>query len=177
MKQLFRLVTGLFCIVVVLLTVKNSTVMAVSSVPTPTPTEAREQSQYVLPYPGILPDSVLYGVKTIRDRIIEVLITKPGVKAEFYILQADKQVAMGGALMERGKTHEADEIFAVAGVSRMQAVRVLERMQSSGASVPPYILERLTASVQKHREVLFFWNRPTTTIDQIRATVARVFSV
>ncbi len=45
-------------------------------------------SEYALPYPGILPDNVLYNLKVFRDKVFEFLIIDPVKKADFYLLQA-----------------------------------------------------------------------------------------
>lgn len=51
--------------------------------------------EYTLPYPGLLPDSPFYFLKTIRDRVVGFLISDPMKKAEFNLLQADKRLAAG----------------------------------------------------------------------------------
>ena len=62
-----------------------------------------ERINYELPYPGILPDHPLYIFKMIRDRITEILISDPTKKANFYLLQADKRLAAGILLLQKGK--------------------------------------------------------------------------
>src|SRR3989344_3906165 len=52
------------------------------------------KSNYVLPYPGMLPDSPLYKIKVLRDKVTAYLISDPQKKAEFYLLQTDKQMGM-----------------------------------------------------------------------------------
>ena len=49
----------------------------------------KETIDYALPYPGILIDHPLYFLKNIRDLIMERIITEPGKKVEFAILQSD----------------------------------------------------------------------------------------
>lgn len=78
-----------------------------------TPNASSLPVDYVLPYPGILPDHPLYFLKVIRDRILTFLITNPVRKVEFHILMADKQLNMGIFLREKGKTE-----LAVSAVER-----------------------------------------------------------
>ena len=58
-----------------------------AAVMTPTPTP-----NYLLPYPGMLPDNPLYMLKAMRDRVINFLIADSQKKAEFYLLQSDKRL-------------------------------------------------------------------------------------
>src|SRR3989344_991141 len=62
-----------------------------------------QKVEYYLPYPGILPDSPLYKVKALRDRISLWLITDPGKKAEKELLLADKRIGAAVALVDGGK--------------------------------------------------------------------------
>lgn len=119
-----------------------------SVTPTPTPIE------YVLPFPGILPTHPLYFLKTLRDRIIELLISDHTNKADFYILQADKKLGFAMALSALGKTKEANKAYADALSHRTQAVGELEARKREGGAIPGHLVEKLTRSLTKHREVL-----------------------
>src|SRR5579864_9144959 len=59
---------------------------------------------YTLPYPGILPDNFFYPLKAFRDRVVSFFITDPQKQAEFDLLQADKRLAAGQALLSE-KNH------------------------------------------------------------------------
>ena len=59
--------------------------------------------EYYLPYPGILPDSPLYKIKAIRDRVQLVLTFDEVQKAERELLYADKRVGAAWALADGGK--------------------------------------------------------------------------
>lgn len=50
-------------------------------------------SDYHLPYPGILPDHPAYIIKSIRDRIEEFLISSPLENAEYNIEKADVRIS------------------------------------------------------------------------------------
>lgn len=146
----------------------KSTVLPIK-VPLPTPISARVE--YVLPYPGILPDNPLYFLKNLRDKIIEMLISDPMNKAEFYILQADKKLNMSVMLAGSGKSTLAQEVLTQALVSRTQAVVFLETTVQSGKQVPGFVVEKLTLSLRKHQEVLTDMKKGT---DAVAALLVRV---
>jgi hypothetical protein len=83
---------------------------------TVTPTTAPNVT-YDLPYPGVLPDNPLYGLKAVRDRIISFLISDPLKKSEFDLLQADKRVQAGLFLLHREKP---DVGLAISTISKGQ---------------------------------------------------------
>ncbi|MGH7246372.1 MAG: DUF5667 domain-containing protein [Candidatus Levyibacteriota bacterium] len=60
--------------------------------------------QYDLPYPGLLPDSPLYGLKVFRDKLVSLLISDPLKKTEFDLLQADKRLSGAIALSQKGSS-------------------------------------------------------------------------
>lgn len=82
-----------------------------SVTPAPSPTSV----DYQLPYPGILPGSPLYSLKMVRDRIMDIFISDPLKKANFYLLQADKRVASALLLYQKG-----DEKMAATTLSKSQ---------------------------------------------------------
>jgi hypothetical protein len=71
---------------------------------------------YPIPYPGLLPDSPLYPLKTLRDRLISILIGDPLKKADFDLLQSDKRIAAAVVLLENGNAQKQD--LAVSTVSK-----------------------------------------------------------
>jgi len=141
---------------------------------TPTPTPKPTPVEYLLPFPGILPTHPLYIFKSLRDRIIELLITDPVSKAEFYILQADKKLNMGITLMSLGKAADARLAFTDALASRTQAIVLLEEHIKSGNSVPGHLMEKLTLSLIKHREVLISAGEAAEQIEALRARVQKL---
>jgi hypothetical protein len=64
---------------------------------------SKQEVSYDLPYPGLLPDSPLYFLRAIRDRISGFLISDSLVKADFDLLQADKRLNAGIFLFNKGK--------------------------------------------------------------------------
>lgn len=109
---------------------------------------------YELPYPGMLPDSPLYFLKQVRDWILDKLIMDPVKKAEFYILQADKRIAMGLILNASGKAPLGEQIISKGEKYMNNAVQSLLAMKSQGQTVPAYIVDHLTQALAKHVELL-----------------------
>lgn len=109
---------------------------------------------YELPYPGMLPDHPLYFMKQTRDWILDKLIMDPVKKAEFYILQGDKRLAMGMLLDQNGKAALGEQVISKSEKYLSGAMQSLLLFKSQGNEVPAYIAERLTRSLEKHTEVL-----------------------
>lgn len=110
--------------------------------------------EYVLPYPGILPDNPLYKLKLIRDRILDFLIVDPLHKAEFYLLQADKRLGMGTSLLNKGKNELAEQTVSQGEKYLSQAVESLTVLKNASKEIPGYVIERLAKAAAKHEEVL-----------------------
>ncbi len=146
---------------------------APSPVVSPAPTVTPVPIEYVLPYPGLLPTHPLYFIKSLRDSVIEFLITDAVSKADFYILQADKKLNMGVVLHGTGKTSDADRAFVGAATSRTQAVSLLESHMKAGNTLPGYIVEKLFLSMDKHIEVLGIAGKKTDTLTALRVRADR----
>jgi hypothetical protein len=110
--------------------------------------------EYVLPYPGILPDHPLFAIKKLRDWIFEQLISDPLRKTEFYILQADKRLSMALAFMDKSKPEGALTSVADAQEFMGQALKTASSARASGQEIPGYILDRFERSIAKHIEVI-----------------------
>src|SRR4030066_1089247 len=63
----------------------------------------KEETDYFLAYPGILPDHFLYSVKMVRDRIWLWLTVEPLKKSELMLLFADRRLGAGRVLIEGNK--------------------------------------------------------------------------
>lgn len=121
----------------------------------PTPTTTVEQKvEYLLPYPGILPDHPLYFLKALRDRILEALIVDPLRKSEFYLLQADKRLNMAIFFGNKGASSQAAQSVTIARQFMERTVRGLVAFRNSGSQVPASTVDRLEKSMAKHIEVL-----------------------
>ena len=114
--------------------------------------------EYTLPYPGILPDHPLFMFKNLRDSILELLITDPIRKIEFYILQSDKDVSASQFLFLKGKYSYINETVPHAVEFKEKAFSIVKSIKEQEKEVPEFLMERLTNSIQKqkdiHRELL-----------------------
>ncbi len=113
-----------------------------------------KKPEYLLPYPGILPDHPLYFLKQVRDGILDRLIMDPLRKAEFHVLQADKRLNMGRMLVDNGKGMLAEQVISKGENYLERAVSGLSEFKSTGRAVPGSLIDRLTRSTEKHIEVL-----------------------
>ncbi len=84
-------------IAVVIATILLFAVMAWTTIAATDTSDTTQPAEvhYDLPYPGILPDSPLYGLKTFRDKIISFFITDAKKQAQFDLLQSDKRLVAG----------------------------------------------------------------------------------
>jgi len=109
---------------------------------------------YTLPYPGMLPDSPLYFLKQVRDWILDKLIMDPAKKTEFYILQADKRLAMGVALDAGGKGVLGEQVISKGEKYMYNAEQLLLTMKAQGGDIQSATVDHLTLALAKHAEVL-----------------------
>jgi len=110
-----------------------------------------EKINYELPYPGILPDHPLYIFKMIRDRIIELLTSDPTKKASFYLLQADKRLAAGILLLEKGKRDLSETTISKGQNYLEKSLAKANDAKNQQKSVLD-IAAKIKASSAKHRE-------------------------
>jgi hypothetical protein len=120
----------------------------------PIPTSAIQTSNYVLPYPGILPDNPLYSLKVLRDRLVSYVISDPLKKADFNILQADKRLQAGVYLIRRD-AHNMQ--LAISTISKGQNYFIEAIEETREAKKQKHmvndIIDKLAASNKKRQEV------------------------
>ena len=108
---------------------------------------------YNLPFPGILPDHPLYPLKVLRDKILIVFTRDPVKKFHLYLLFADKHLAMGQTLWEKGnlalsiKTLTTGEKFLLTA-----AVQMLKLKQTG--SLPEGVADKLKLACDKHEQII-----------------------
>ena len=120
--------------------------------PTPTP-EQTVKVNYSLPYPGVLPDSPLYRIKAVRDRVVLWLTRGEERKAEKELLYADKRINAAIALTEGGKVAEGVSTATKAEKYLQSAVNRTVKASSQGKDVKSLLL-KLNDACAKHAEVL-----------------------
>ena len=88
------------------------------AVTSPTPVD------YQLPYPGMLPNNPLYLLKVFRDNLTAFFLSKPIDKANFDLMQSDKNVQASYLLItqQQGKTLLAFQTFSQAQDDFEQAI-------------------------------------------------------
>lgn len=116
-------------------------------------TNSAEPVVYTLPYPGILPDHPLYMLKKFRDSILEILITDPKRKVEFYILQSDKEISAADFLSNKGKHLQVVDSVARAIAFKQKAISLSKDIKSQGKEFPGFLIEKITNSIQKQQDM------------------------
>lgn len=86
--------------------------------------------------------------------MLDKLIIDPLKKAEFYMLQGDKRVAMGIMLDGAGKPVLGEEAISKAEKYMNNAVQILLEYKAQGKGIPGRLVDKLTQSLAKHAEVL-----------------------
>lgn len=116
---------------------------------TPTPVD------YQLPYPGILPTSPFYKLKTLRDRVIGFLISDPIKKVEFDLLQADKRLNAGYYLWQSLPREETaiSDIISKGNNYFSEAISQEKLAKEQGNDITD-VNQQLYTSSLKHEEVL-----------------------
>ena len=102
----------------------------------------------------ILPDHPLYFLKSLRDTLVNLLITDPVKKAEFALLRSDKFIGMGTMLAQKGQWKLASDTFESSNAEMKKAVDALTGQQKNSVTVPAHLVESVNQSIAKHIEVL-----------------------
>jgi hypothetical protein len=113
-----------------------------------------EKVVYQLPYPGLLPDHPLYGVKAVRDWVIIFLSRDPLKKIDLYLLASDKKAAMALALMKKGKYQLAVTTLSKGEKYFLKIPQLLATAKQQGVAPSSEFIQKLKTSNQKHREVI-----------------------
>jgi hypothetical protein len=115
--------------------------------------ETSYQNDYVLPYPGMLPDHPLYLVKMIRDRIREWTAFSPESKAELYLVLANKRIGAAQVLVEGGKSELGISTAEKGYLYQSKAVYALSEMKLQGKEVGA-VGNELEQAIDKHSQIL-----------------------
>lgn len=114
-----------------------------------------QQVDYQLPYPGLLPDNPLYFLKAFRDNLTAFFLSKPMDKAQFDLLQSDKDVQASYLLVtqQAGKTDMAHTMFSQGQDYFAQAIDQAKSAKKQGYSISD-LSKKLDLSNKKHEQVL-----------------------
>lgn len=116
-------------------------------------TPSSQQINYDLPYPGLLPDSPLYFLRIIRDRVVGFLISDPLKKSEFDLLQADKRLNAGIYLFNKGKISLSISTISKAENYFGEAIDKMEEAKKQGEAIKD-MREKLNNASEKHEQEL-----------------------
>lgn len=108
---------------------------------------------YALAYPGILPDSPLYFIKVIRDRVVSFLIQSPVKKSFYLLLLSDKRLAAGQVLINTGKSNVGVTTVVNGEEYFTEAVTTATEAKKQGKDVNELVAKLSVAGV-KHDEVI-----------------------
>lgn len=150
-KRIFFSVIFSFIAVYITLATAYAQVASTSSQTSDTTT----QVNYQLPYPGMLPDNPLYFLKAIRDQLTAFFLSKPLDKAQFDLLQSDKNVETSYLLVttEVNKTDLAASSFTQGEADFSEAITQTQAAKKQGYDISD-MSKNLDLSNQKHLEVL-----------------------
>jgi len=121
---------------------------SITPIPSPTPVE------YQLPYPGILPGHPFYFLKSLRDNIMSLLISSPLKKAEFNLLQSDKNLQ--AALYLYGQNKDNETVFQTLQASEdyfKKTIDNIEEAKKQGINVLEFE-RKITIASLKHQELV-----------------------
>lgn len=146
-KQL--IVKGIILFFAIQLTLATAYAQVVSSA------SSQTRIDYQLPYPGMLPDNPLIFLKVFRDNLTAFFLSKPLDKAQFDLLQSDKNVEASYLLVtqEVGKTDLALKTFSQAQDDFSQAIDQSTSAKKQGYNTTE-LSKKLSLSNQKHLQIL-----------------------
>lgn len=158
-KFLLSLLTFVAAFVILSVSVLQSAsvsyVFATQTPQNPSPLKNKvPEIEYALPYPGsIMPDSPLWGIKALRDKVWYFITTNPGKKAELALLFADKRIAASQTLFEAKKPD-----IALSTLSKGEKYLELAASEEAIARGKGYntseFLKKLALASLKHRQII-----------------------
>lgn len=109
---------------------------------------------YYLPYPGgVLPDSPLWPIKALRDKLWFSITTNATRKVELKLLFADKRLGSSQVLFQKGKTSDAISTLAKAEKYLEEVSLDEERLRKEEYDTTD-LLYRLSNASLKHYQVM-----------------------
>ena len=110
-------------------------------------------TEYVLSWPGLLPDNKLYKLKVLRNKIIEKLISSPVKKVEFDLLMADKTIYASKILLDKGEIALAKETVLKGENYYSMLVQDYNQALLQNKKIPKELDRKITLAAQKHQEI------------------------
>jgi len=106
-----------------------------------------------LPSPGLLPDSPIYFLKPLSEKVRGIFIFGEDSKALYALKLADKRLSEAKALSDKGKDDLASDTAEQAGIENENAQDHLAKAESEGKDVTA-VVERLAANSARQQAVL-----------------------
>ncbi len=113
-----------------------------------------KQIDYDLPYPGILPDNLLYPIKIVRDNFWLGFTRSAMKKAEILLLFSDKKTSMAMALSKKAKWDKGSEMMMESEKDFKKMVTTLTLAKNQGTTPEDAFVQKIRLSNEKHREVI-----------------------
>lgn len=157
MKKTF-LVLGVFALAfcILLVSIFNSSAIkypVLLETPPIPPDNSEEQINYIFPYMGrILPDSPLWTLKAVRDKVWFSVTPYNSRKAELALLFSDKRLLMAKELFKRGEAELALSTYTKGEKYLEIAVSEEAIARANGVNTDAFLVKLATAAL-KHKEV------------------------
>ncbi len=111
------------------------------------------KTDYMLSWPGILPDNKIYKLKVLRNKIISMMLVSPVKKIEFDLLMADKTIYASKLLVDKRKISLAKDT-ALKGENYFSIlVSDYSKTVFSGKKIPQELDMKINLAAIKHQEV------------------------
>lgn len=112
-----------------------------------------QRNNYTFPSPGMMPDSKLYKLKVLRNKIVEKLIIGFVKKIEFDLLMADKTIYASKLLMEKRKVDLSKETALKGENYYSMLVQNYNMALLSHEQIPSWLDRKITLAAIKHQKV------------------------
>lgn len=110
-------------------------------------------ADYSLAWPGILPNSKIYKLKVLRNKIIYRMIINPVKKVEFDLLMADKTIYASKLLVDKGEIVLAKDTALKGENYYSILVQDYNHTLLKGKKISRDLDRKITLAAMKHQEV------------------------
>lgn len=117
------------------------------------PVTVSSQVNYTLAYPGLLPDSPLYFLKALRDRVVSLLINNAVKQSQFNLLTSDKRINAATMLIAKGEDDLAITTISKSNNYFSEAITAANKAYIQSKS-NVWIYGNLKTAIKKHEEVM-----------------------
>lgn len=152
MRKIILLIFGLFFLSLTQKSYAQELIIPTDSL-SPAATATPTSIEYELPYPGVLPGSPFYVLKSIRDKFTEVLMPDPLRRSNFYLLQADKRLSIALILYEDERKEEG-EVFLSKSLNYLDmSLGKAQDASNNGENIMDILAKIKTSSAKQKEEI------------------------